>query len=59
MKIHKMEISKRKNKFYNTERFGQPEIRVYHKKGWGEKMPRYLLITRRAEFHVLQYVGEW
>ena len=38
-----MKISKRKNKFYNTERFGQPEISVYHKKGWGKKMPRYLL----------------
>ena len=38
-----MKISKRKNKLYNTERFGQPEIRVYHKKGWGKKMPRYLL----------------
>ncbi len=38
-----MKISKRKNKLYNTERFGQPEIRVYHKKGSGKKSPRYLL----------------
>jgi len=38
-----MKIPERKNKFYNTERFNQPEIRVYHKKGLGKKMPRYLL----------------
>jgi len=30
-----MKITKRKNKFYNTNRFGQPEIRVYHKKAAG------------------------
>lgn len=34
---------KRKNKFYNIERFGQPQIRVYHKKGHGKRSPRYLL----------------
>jgi hypothetical protein len=38
-----MKILKRKNKFYNTDRFGQPEIRVYHKKVIGNKSPRYLL----------------
>jgi len=38
-----MKILKRKNKFYNTDRFGQPEIRVYHKKAIGNKSPRYLL----------------
>lgn len=38
-----MKIPKRKNKFYDTERFGQPQIRTYHKKGSGKKMPRYLL----------------
>lgn len=38
-----MKISERKNKFYNTERFVQPEIRIYHKKGSGKKAPRYLL----------------
>lgn len=38
-----MKISERKNKFYNTERFGQPEIRIYHKKGSDKKAPRYLL----------------
>ncbi|MCL5073761.1 MAG: hypothetical protein M1308_23140 [Actinobacteria bacterium] len=38
-----MKILKRKNKFYNTDRFGQPEIRVYHKKATGNKSRRYLL----------------
>ncbi|MBM3710394.1 MAG: hypothetical protein FJW61_08245 [Actinobacteria bacterium] len=38
-----MKILKRKNKIYDTERFGQPEIRVYHKKSYGKKSPRYLL----------------
>lgn len=36
-------IPPRKNKFYNTTRFGYPEIRIYHKKGNGKKSPRYLL----------------
>ncbi|MEI7615960.1 MAG: hypothetical protein WCJ54_04530 [Actinomycetota bacterium] len=38
-----MKILERKNKFYNTERFNQPEIRIYHKIGSCKKMPRYLL----------------
>ena len=38
-----MNILKRKNNFYNTDRFGQPEIMVYHKKAAGNKSPRYLL----------------
>jgi len=33
----------RKNKFYDTSKYGQPQIRVYHKKGIGKKSPRYLL----------------
>jgi len=33
----------RKNKFYDTSKYGQPQIRVYHKKGTGKKSPRYLL----------------
>ena len=41
--VSSMKILKRKNKFYNTDRFGQPEIRVYHKKAKGNKSPRYLL----------------
>jgi hypothetical protein len=38
-----MKVLKRLNRFYNTARFGQPEIRVYHKKGSRKKTPRYLL----------------
>ena len=38
-----MDILKRRNQFYDTRRFGQPQIRVYHKKGKGKRMPRYLL----------------
>ena len=38
-----MSTLKRKNRFYDTSRFAQPEIRVYHKKGKGKKCPRYLL----------------
>ena len=38
-----MGILNRQNRFYDTTRFGQPEIRVYHKAGKGKKMPRYLL----------------
>lgn len=38
-----MKLLKRKNRFYDTKRFGQPEIRIYHKKGPSKKSPRYLL----------------
>jgi hypothetical protein len=38
-----MEILKRANRFYDTHRFGQPQIRIYHKRGMGKRMPRYLL----------------
>jgi hypothetical protein len=38
-----MKIIKRKNKFYDTSRFGFPEIRLFHKKGKGKKCSRYLL----------------
>lgn len=38
-----MDILKRANRFYDTHRFGQPQIRIYHKKGKGKRMPRYLL----------------
>ena len=34
---------KRINKFYDTKRFGQPQIRIYHRKGTSKKTPRYLL----------------
>ena len=38
-----MKVLKRANRFYNTARFGQPEIRVHHKKGGPKKTSRYLL----------------
>ena len=38
-----MNIPKRSNRFYDTSRYGQPQIRMYHKRGEGKKMPRYLL----------------
>lgn len=38
-----MNVVKRTNRFYDTSHFGQPQIRVYHKKGIGKRMPRYLL----------------
>lgn len=38
-----MKILKRKNKFYETKPFGQPQIRTFHKKGLKKKTPRYLL----------------
>ena len=38
-----MKVLKRANRFYDTARFRQPQIRVYHKKGGAKKAPRYLL----------------
>jgi len=38
-----MGVLKRKNRIYDTSRFGKPQIRVYHKRGVAKKMPRYLL----------------
>lgn len=38
-----MKILKRSNRFYDTARFGQPQIRVYHRKGTGKLCSRYTL----------------
>lgn len=38
-----IKILKRQNRIYDTSRFGQPEIRVYHRKQSGKRSPRYLL----------------
>ena len=38
-----MSTLKRRNRLYDTSRFGQPQIRVYHKKGTGKHSSRYLL----------------
>ena len=38
-----MAILRRSNLLYNTARFGQPEIRIYHRIGKSKVSPRYLL----------------
>ena len=38
-----MAYKKRSNRFYDTGRYGYPQIRVYHKKGHGKHSARYLL----------------
>jgi hypothetical protein len=38
-----MEVLKRSNRFYDTRRFGQPQIRLRHRKGIGLKSPSYVL----------------
>jgi hypothetical protein len=39
----KTRVLVRRNRFYDTARFGQPEIRIYHRRGKGKQSPRYLL----------------
>jgi hypothetical protein len=50
-----MTLLRRRNRFYDTARFGQPEIRVYHRRGMAKKTPRYLLkcgcCKERLEIH--------
>jgi len=53
-----MKILKRSNKFYNTERFDQPEIRLYHRKGHGKSAPRYLLKCGCCDQNLEIYYGE-
>ena len=53
-----MEILKRKNRFYDTSRFGQPQIRIYHKKGKGKRAPRYLLKCGCCEGELEIYYSE-
>jgi hypothetical protein len=38
-----MKVLKRSNRFYDTRRFGQPQIRLRHRKGSGVKCPSYVL----------------
>ena len=38
-----IKILTRPNRFFDTTRFGQPEIRIYHTMGKGKKSPRYVL----------------
>ena len=53
-----MKIEKRSNRFYDTSRYGVPQIRVYHKKGYGKKSPRYLLKCGCCEEKVEIYYGD-
>ena len=53
-----MKVLKRTNRFYDTSRFGQPQIRVYHKKGIGRRMPRYLLKCGCCEEKVEIYYAD-
>jgi hypothetical protein len=38
-----MKVLKRSNGFYDTERFGQPQIRLRHRQSSGVKSPSYVL----------------
>ena len=53
-----MKIEKRANRFYDTSRYGYPQIRVYHKKGYGKKSPRYLLKCGCFKEKVEIYYGD-
>jgi len=50
-----MKVLKRPNRLCDATRFGQPEIRVYHKRAIGKRSPRYLLkcgcCEERLEIH--------
>ena len=54
-----MKVLKRQNRFYDTTRFGQPQIRVYHKKGAGKRCPRYLLKCGCCEQKLEVYYAEY
>lgn len=53
-----MKILKRVNKFYDTKRFGCPQIRVHHKAGTKKRMPRYLLKCGCCEQKLAIYYDE-
>jgi hypothetical protein len=53
-----MKILKRSNRFYDSSRFGHPEIRVYHREGKGKKCPRYLLKCGCCEEKLEIYYSE-
>jgi hypothetical protein len=56
--LGKIKILKRSNRFYDTTRFGQPQIRVYHRKGKGKRSPRYLLKCGCCEQQLEIYYAE-
>ncbi|MFP3975355.1 MAG: hypothetical protein ACLFVK_03935 [Dehalococcoidia bacterium] len=51
-------IPKRTNRFYDTTRFGYPQIRVYHRAAHGKQSPRYLLKCGDCEQRLEIYYGE-
>jgi len=53
-----MKIKKRANRFYDTSQYGYPQIRVYHRKGYGKKSPRYLLKCGCCEEKVEIYYSD-
>jgi hypothetical protein len=53
-----MKIPERSNRFYDTSRFGQPQIRVYHRRRKGKKSPRYLLKCGCCEQKLEIYYAE-
>ena len=53
-----MKPLKRNNKLYFVRPEGYPQIRVYHRKGVGKKMPRYLLKCGCCEEKVEIYYDE-
>ena len=53
-----MKVLKRKNRIYDTRRFGQPQIRVYHRRGTGKRCSRYLLKCGCCEQKLEIHYGE-
>lgn len=53
-----MKIRRRSNRIYDTARFGQPQIRVYHKKGSGKRAARYLLKCGCCEEKIEAYYAD-
>jgi len=53
-----MEKLQRHRKFYDTSRYGQPQIRIYHRKGIRKKSPRYLLKCGCCDQKIEIYYGD-
>jgi len=53
-----MAVLRRSNRLYHTRPDGYPEIRVYHKKGYRKRMPRYLLKCGCCEERLEIYYDE-
>ena len=53
-----MDVLTRSNKLYDSSRFGQPQIRVYHRKAKGKKGARYLLKCGCCDQRLEIYYGD-